>query len=316
MRVVFMGTPPAAVPSLRALVDAFDVVAVYTRRDRPRGRGLKVEASAVKNAAVELGLLVVQPRTLRTEAPGVKGFEPDVIAVVAYGMLLPADVLAVPRHGCVNVHFSLLPRWRGAAPVEHAVLAGDERTGVTTMLMDVGMDTGPILYQEPIDIGPDDTTGTVTERLAEVGAHLLVRTVLDLEAGKVQPQPQPASGVTLAPKAEASDAELDPGRPAVELERRVRASNPSPGAFCWLDGRRLKVWRASVVPGDGAAGTIAAIEPDGIDVQTGDARLRLIEVQPEGKRPMPADAFARGHRLAVGQTIGPAAGPEERDPPR
>lgn len=307
MRVVFMGTPSAAVPSLRALHEAFDVQAVYTRRDRPRGRGLKVEPSAVKVAASEMGLEVVQPRRLRGEADQLEQLGPDVVAVVAYGMLLPPDVLAVPRLGCVNVHFSLLPRWRGAAPVEHAILAGDHQTGVTTMLMDEGMDTGPMLYQEAADIAPDDTTGTVTARLAESGATLLVRTLSDLDEDTVEPQPQPSTGATLAAKIEASDAELDPARPAIELERRVRAFNPFPGAYLWLDGRRLKIWSAAVTPGDGRAGTIAAAIPEAVEVQTSDGRLKLLEVQPEGRKAMGADAFARGRRLVVGQPVGPEA---------
>jgi methionyl-tRNA formyltransferase len=303
MRVVFMGTPDAAVPSLRALAEAHEVVAVYTRRDKPRGRGRRVAPSPVKVVAEELGYPIIQPKALRGAAEQLSVLVPDAIAVVAYGMILPPDVLEVPRLGCVNVHFSLLPRWRGAAPVERAILAGDERTGVTTMLMDEGLDTGPILYSEEVDIGPDDTTGSLRERLATIGAPLLVRTLADLEAGTITPRSQPEEGVTLAPKVEAREAELDPALPAVDLERRVRAMSPSPGAFVRFRGKRLKVWRVACVPGSGEAGTVVALD-DGIDVQAADGRLRLLEVQPEGKRAMAADAFVRGYRPEVGDKVG------------
>ncbi|MGH2758773.1 MAG: methionyl-tRNA formyltransferase [Actinomycetota bacterium] len=307
MRVVFMGTPEAAVPSLRTLARSFDVVGVYTRRDRPRGRGRKVSPLPVKEAATELGLQIVQPKSLRGEAGALRALEPDAIAVVAYGMILPAGVLDVPRLGCVNVHFSLLPRWRGAAPVERAILAGDESTGVVTMLMDPGLDTGPMLYREELDIGPNDTTGTLTRRLAEIAAPLLVRTLNDLDAGSVVPTPQDDAAATLAPKVEASEAELDTRRPAAELERRVRAMAPSPGAFLWFRGRRLKVLRATLAEGEGEEGSVVDAEGDVFAVQTTEGRLRLAEVQPEGKRPMAAGAYVRGHRPGVGEPIGPSA---------
>ncbi|MEX0875217.1 MAG: methionyl-tRNA formyltransferase [Actinomycetota bacterium] len=302
MRVVFMGTPSAAVPSLRALASAFDVVAVYTRPDRPQGRGLKVTESPVKTAATELGIDVVQPARLKGEADRVQAFAPDVVVVVAYGAILPSDMLRVPRLGCVNVHFSLLPRWRGAAPVERAILAGDETTGVTTMVMDEGLDTGPILYRESTEIGSDDTTGTLRDRLAGMGAGLIVRTLRDLDAGAVAAQPQPDDGVTIAAKIEAAEAELDPARPAVELGRTVRALDPAPGAFLWFRGKRLKVWKAAVVPGQGEPGTL-----DSLDVQTANDSLRLVDVQPEGRKRMSAEAFANGYRLEPGEKVGPAA---------
>lgn len=304
MRVVFMGTPEAAVPSLRALAENFDVLAVYTRRDKPRGRGRKLAPSPIKEAAAELGLEIVQPKSLRGEADALRAREPDVLAVVAYGMILPSDVLDVPPMGCVNVHFSLLPRWRGAAPVERAILAGDERTGVVTMLMDPGLDTGPMLLREEIEIGADDTNGTLTHRLAEIAAPLLVRTLNDLEAGALVPTPQDDAAATLAPKIEPAEAELDPNEGAIELERRVRAMSPSPGAFLWFRGQRLKVLAASITDGEGTRGTV--VEP-GFGVQTKDGRLVLEEVQPEGKRPMAADAYARGYRPEPGEPIGPLA---------
>ncbi len=306
MRLVFMGTPEAAVPSLRALASSFDVVSVYTRRDRPRGRGRRISPSPVKETATELGLPIVQPKSLRREAERLRELEPDAIAVVAYGMILPADVLEVPRLGCINVHFSLLPRWRGAAPVERAILAGDDRTGVTTMLMDPGLDTGPMLLREEVEIAPDDTTGTLTERLADLAPPLLVHTLRDVDAGGIVPEPQNDALATVAPKIDPDEAELDPARPALELERRVRALAPSPGAFFWYRGQRLKVLKAEAVEGEGSVGTVAAVDA-GLSVQTSAGRLRLVEVQPEGKRSMPADAFARGHRPTSGEPIGPTS---------
>jgi len=306
MRVVFMGTPEASVPALRALADAFHVVTVYTRADKPSGRGRRVTASPVKEAALELGLPVVQPKTLRggDEAARLRDLGPDVIAVVAYGMILPSDVLAVPRLGCVNVHFSLLPRWRGAAPVERALMAGDTETGITTMLMDEGLDTGPMLLRETTPISSDDTTGTVTERLAERGAGLLVETLRRLEAGTLTPTPQPSEGATLAPKITAEEGELDFSQPAEELWRRIRALDPQPGAYTSIESRRLKVWAARTVDGEGEPGTVAAVAPEGIDVQTARGRLRLEVVQPEGKRRMTAAEFLRGRPVGVGISLG------------
>jgi methionyl-tRNA formyltransferase len=299
MRVVFMGTPSAAVPTLRALGATHDVAAVYTRPDKPRGRGLHVESSPVKLAADELGVEVVQPKRLRGEAERLAAFEPDTVVVVAYGAILPPDVLAVPKLGCVNVHFSLLPRWRGAAPVERAILAGDERTGVTTMLMDEGLDTGPVLLVETIDIATDDTAGTMRERLAEIGAPLLVRTLEGLASGDVAPHPQDDAGVTYADKIDPDEARLDPSVPAAVLERKVRAFHPAPGTFLTFRGKRLKVWRASVEPGAGEAGTFVAGA-----VQTSEGRLRLDEVQPEGKRRMSGAEFVNGYRPKDGDPVG------------
>jgi methionyl-tRNA formyltransferase len=302
MRVVFMGTPPAAVPALRALADTFHVVAVYTRPDRPKGRGQKVTKSAVKESAEELGLRIVQPRRLRDEVQAIRSFEPDAIIVVAYGAILPPDILEVPKLGPLNVHFSLLPRWRGAAPVERAILAGDEQTGVTTMFMDEGLDTGPILLRESIPIGPRDTAGSIRNALADLGADLIVRSLREIDNGSLNAQPQSEAGVTIAAKIAAEEAELDPTRPAVDLDRRVRAMDPAPGAFFWFRGKRLKVWKADVVSGDGEPGTL-----HGAEAQTSVQRLRLLEVQPEGKKRMTADAFANGYRLQAGERVGPAA---------
>jgi methionyl-tRNA formyltransferase len=298
MRVVFMGTPDAAVPSLRALVDAFDVAGVYTRPDRPRGRGRRVEASPIKQAATELGLQVRQPRRLRDDTDALRAIAPDAIAVVAYGALLRPDVLQIPVLGCVNVHFSLLPRWRGAAPVERAVLAGDVRTGVTTMLMDEGLDTGPILLQETTEIAADDTSGSLRMRLASMGAPLLVQTLRGLEASRIEPRPQPDEGVTIAGKILPYEAELDLTEDATTLERKIRGFDPVPGAFVWFRDKRLKIWRGAVEGGEGEPGTFV----DGT-IQTADGRLRLVEVQPEGKRRMSGQDLVRGYRPADGERV-------------
>lgn len=300
MRVVFMGTPEAAVPALRALHahDSVEVVAVYTRPDRPKGRGRRVEPSPVKRAAEDLGLEVRQPARLRDETDRLQELAPEAIAVVAYGALLRPDVLAVPELGCINVHFSLLPRWRGAAPVERAVLAGDLTTGVTTMLMDPGLDTGPILAQDATSIGPRDTSGSVRDRLATMGARLLVKTLDALAAGEIEPRPQPEEGATTAPKVDPAEAELDPTEPASLLERKVRGFDPAPGAFVWFRDKRLKVWRAAVEEGSGEAGTFI----DGA-VQTSHGRLRLVDVQPEAKRRMSGEEFVRGYRPAEGERV-------------
>ena len=274
MRVVFMGTPHAAVPTLRAVHEAFDVVAVYTRPDTAQGRGLRVGSSPVKVAATDLGLRIEQPKSLKSEAAAIRALEPDVLLVVAYGAILRPDVLAAPKLGPVNVHFSLLPRWRGAAPVERAILAGDETTGVTTMLMDEGLDTGPILLQQSEVIRPDDTTDKLRDRLADLGASLAVETLRRFD--EIEPQVQPADGSTYAAKIEPDEGKIDLIEDATMSDRRVRALN----AFVMFRGKRLKVSRADLSDGSPAL-------PNG---------LHLTEVQPEGKRRMSGEEFARGYR--------------------
>ena len=298
MRVVFMGTPEAAVPTLRALNDAHDIAAVYTRPDKPKGRGRQLEASPVKIAATELGLEVRQPARLRDETDAVAALKPDAIVVVAYGAILKPDLLAVPRLGCVNVHFSLLPRWRGAAPVERAIEAGDEQTGVATMLMDEGLDTGAILLVERTPIAADDTAATIRSRLADIGAPLLLKTLTGLEDETIRPVAQ-TGDATYAEKVTPDEALLDAGQPAIVLERKIRAFDPAPGAFLFFRGKRLKVWKAKAIDGDGARGTFI----DGA-VQTSDGRLALVEVQPEGKRRMSGLEFINGYRPADGEPVG------------
>jgi methionyl-tRNA formyltransferase len=309
-RVVFMGTPEFAVPTLEKLADAHHVVGVVTQPDRRVGRGQRLAPSPVKQAAQERGLPLLQPQTLRTpEAVAqLAAWEPNVIVVAAFGQILRKDVLDLPLHGCLNVHASLLPRWRGAAPVAAAILAGDEVTGVTIMKMDAGLDTGPILKQsKPVSISPHDTRESLERRLSRLGAKLLVeKTLPPYLAGDLLPQPQPKEGVTYAEQLHKEDGLLDWSRSAVELNRQVRAFNPWPGTFTTLHGQRLRVLRAAPLPdwrGDAPPGTVVALA-DGCAVATGEGALRLEEVQLAGKRPMDIEAFLCGQRDCIGSCLG------------
>lgn len=272
---------------------------MVTAPDRPKGRGMKLSPSEVKAAAVEAGLRVLQPRTLRSqeaqeaqEALGELGA--DVFVVAAYGLILPAAVLEIPPLGCINVHFSLLPRWRGAAPVQWAILEGDTESGVAIMQMDPGLDTGPVLEMVPEPIRSDDTAGSLAGRLAELGARLLLQVLDRLE--EIEPLAQPEEGVTYASKLTPEDARIDWSMPAEAIRNRIRAFNPRPGAWTTLHGKRLKIWSAELadLPSSEPAGTLRA-EGESLIAQTGAGRLRLLEVQPEGKSRMSAAAFVRGY---------------------
>ena len=302
-----MGTPEFAVPVLEALAGAHRVVGVVTQPDRPAGRGRRLAPSPVKQVALERGLSLSQPHSLRTpEAVAqLSAWKPDVFVVAAFGQILPQDVLGLPPHGCLNVHGSLLPRWRGAAPVAAAILAGDEVTGVTIMQMDAGLDTGPVLAQREEPIAPDDTQATLEERLARLGAELLVETLVVYLAGSLLPRSQPDEGATYAGQLRKEDGWLDWSRPAVELDRRVRAFTPWPGAFTMWHGRRLKVLRTVTLPawrGGVSPGTVVALA-DGVVVATGEGALLLEEVQLAGKRPMDIGAFLRGQRDFAGSVL-------------
>lgn len=309
-----MGTPDFAVPTLTALDDAHfaDVVGVVTQPDRPTGRGRRLAPPEVKRVALERDLPLFQPRSLRApEAVAqLATWEPDVIVVAAFGQILRQNVLDLPPYGSLNVHASLLPRWRGAAPIPAAILAGDEFTGVTIMRMDAGLDTGPILAQREEPVQPDDTRATLEKRLAQRGAELLVEMLPPYLVGDLLPQPQPAEGVTYAGQLHKEDGLLDWSHPAIELDRRVRAFNPWPGAFTTWRGKRLKVLRAAPLPdwqGDASPGTVVALD-DGVvvAVATGEGALRLEEVQLAGKRPMDVAAFLCGQRECVGSQFGVA----------
>lgn len=308
-RVVFMGTPEFARPILEALAARTDpVVGVVCQPDKPRGRGLSVEAPAVKQAAERLGIPVLQPTKVRDQAfaDALGALAPDVVVVAAYGRILPRHILDLPPHGCINVHASLLPRHRGAAPISAAILAGDPTTGVTIMEMAEELDAGDIISMHETPIGPDETTGTLTERLSRLGAEAIGEALDGLRAGRLHARPQPAEGVTYAPRIERADGRIDWTKAAVELERLVRAFSPAPSAFTTLEGQTLKVHRATLgEPAAGAApGTIVAAGPDGIAVATGAGVLRLLEVQLEGRKRLTAAQFLAGKRLAPGTCVG------------
>ena len=308
-----MGTPDFAVPMLEVLTAAHfvDVVGVVAQPDRPAGRGRRLVPPPVKRVALERGLPLFQPQSLRTPdaVAQLAAWQPDVIVVAAFGQILQQDVLDLPPHGCLNIHASLLPRWRGN-PIAATILAGDEITGVTIMQMDAGLDTGPILAQREEPIRPDDTRPTLEERLAQLGAELLMETLPPYLAGDLLPWPQPGEGATYARRLRKEDGLLDWSRPAVELDRQVRALNPWPGAFTTWRGKQLKVLRAVPLPGwrgDGPPGTVVACD-DGatIAVITGEGALRLEEVQLAGKRSMDIAAFLCGQRECVGGQFGEA----------
>jgi methionyl-tRNA formyltransferase len=309
-RVVFMGTPDFALPSLAALLAACTVVGVVTQPDRPAGRGRQVVSPPVKAVAEGAGVPVIQPQRLREpEAMAqLQAWAPDLIVVTAFGQILKPAVLDLPPHGCLNVHASLLPRHRGAAPIPAAILAGDADTGVTLMRMDPGLDTGPILAQRRLPILPDDTTPSLSGRLAQAGAELLVETLPAYLAGDLLPQPQDDSQATYAPQLKKEDGRLDFTRPAAELARRVRALTPWPGAFAlWSSAagepQPLKVLRAEAVDERLAEAGQVVATPRGPAVGASAGALLLLEVQPPARRPMPAADFARGARGFIGQRL-------------
>ncbi len=308
-RVVFMGTPAFAVPSLRALAAHYEVTLVVTQPDRPAGRGRALVPTPVKAAARELGLELYQPDSLRSpEALEVlRQARPDVIVVAAYGEILRQNVLSLPPFGCVNVHASLLPRHRGAGPIAAAILAGDAVTGVTIMLMDAGMDTGPMLAQAEEPIHPDDTTATLTPRLAELGAQLLIETLPRWLAGELTPQPQDSAQATYAPMIRKEDGLIDWTDPAVAIERAVRAFDPWPGAYTFWQGRRLRIARAEALPawcGPQEPGTVVGLGAGAAAVVTGEGALRLVDVQLEGKRCTDCCSFVCGQPGLIGSVLG------------
>jgi methionyl-tRNA formyltransferase len=308
MRVVFLGSGRFAIPSLEALLAAgHDVAAVVTQPDKEKGRGRALAPPPLKPVALARGLDVLQPP--RIKAPEaletLRGLRPEVQVVVAYGQILPRAVIDVAPRGTVNVHGSVLPRYRGAAPVQWAIVNGETETGVSSMLIDEGMDTGPVLLTRTEPIHATDTAPELEDRLARLGAELLVETLAGLQAGTVSPAPQDAALATYAPLIRKEDGRLDWSQPAAALDRRVRGFHPWPGAVTTLGGREMKVLRARVEPGGpGEPGTVIAVDRDGIVVACGEnTRLRLLDVQPESRKPMPAAAFAAGARLAPGARL-------------
>ena len=314
-RVAFAGTPEFAAAALAALHAAgFSIPLVLTQPDRPAGRGLKLQPSAVKAFALAHGLPLAQPRGLRFDGKfaddaqavrdALQAARPDVLVVAAYGLILPPWLLALPRLGCLNIHASLLPRWRGAAPIHRAIEAGDGRSGITLMRMDAGLDTGDMLLVEAVDIAADDTTATLHDRLAALGARLIVRALELAAGGGLHATPQPADGVTYAHKIDKAEGAIDWAQPAEVIERRIRAFDPFPGASTSLDGAPIKVWRAQVVAGDAAPGTVLDESDDAIVVACGERALALTELQRAGGKRVPLRAFRQGQAALIGRVLG------------
>ncbi|HZH56801.1 methionyl-tRNA formyltransferase [Yanghanlia caeni] len=313
MRIVFAGTPEFAAAALEAVLRAgHSVPLVLTQPDRPSGRGMKLRPSAVKQVALDHGIAVCQPRSLRLDGrypedaaqarEALLDAEPDLMVVAAYGLILPRWVLELPRHGCFNIHASLLPRWRGAAPIQRAIEAGDTSTGITIMQMDEGLDTGDMLLVHELPITDAHTAARLHDELAAAGADAIVEAIRLLERGELHAQPQPDDGVTYAAKLEKAEAALDLTRPASELARRIRAFNPVPGATVPLPGleQPVKVWAAQALAEPVAAepGTVLRASPEGVDIATGEGVLRLLEVQKAGGRRQPVAAFVQGWKPA------------------
>lgn len=305
MKVAFAGTPEFAQVALARLHAArFEIALVLTQPDRPAGRGMKLQASPVKQFALEHHLRVEQPRSLRLDGKypddavqardALLAAAPDVLVVAAYGLILPAWVLELPRLGCINIHASLLPRWRGAAPIHRAIEAGDAQTGITIMQMDAGLDTGDMLLVERLAIRPDDTTASLHDRLASLGGRLIVEALEIAACGGLQATPQPDAGVTYAHKIEKAEAAIDWRNDAATIECRLRAFDPFPGATAVLNGETIKCWRAEVVAGGGEPGCVLAAADDGVTVACGSGALRLTELQRPGGKRLPAKAFLQG----------------------
>jgi methionyl-tRNA formyltransferase len=310
LRLVFMGTAELASASLRALVASsrFQIAAVVSQPDRPKGRDLKPQPPPVKQAALELGLSVLQPERARHPdfIEQLRRLAPDLIVVAAYGQILPQSILDLPRHGCLNVHTSLLPRHRGAAPIQWAILEGDAETGITLMQMDAGLDTGPMVTTRTTRIEPTDNAQTLHDRLAAMGAALLIETIPDYVAGRITPRPQPAPGATYARKITREDGQLDWSQPARALWNRVRGLTPWPGTFSWLareaSSQLLKIWEAEPVPGRiGPAGTVLEAGKRGIVVACGADALNLLTVQREGGKRLSAADYLAGHPIEPGE---------------
>ncbi len=301
-RLLFAGTPDFALASLKALVESGRTpVAVLTQPDRPAGRGKKLRASPVKEYALAREIPVLQPETLRDDAivAELAALEPDLMIVAAYGLILPQNVLDIPTRGCLNVHASVLPRWRGAAPIQAAILAGDEATGISLMQMEAGLDSGPVFHIEMLDITSEETAGELHDRLAALGGSTLVDKLDDIMAGRIDAQAQDESLVTYAPKVEKRDAEVDWTVSAAEAARRVRAYNPFPGAYFFAGEHRIKLWRATPVDGTARPGTVLQADREAIVVACRNGALRLDELQMPGKRRAPAMEFAGQFDLAA-----------------
>ena len=323
MKIIFAGTPVFARVALERLHQAgFEIVLVLSQPDRPAGRGMKLQASPVKQYALEHGMPVAQPRSLRLDGKfpedaaaardAIAAAQADAMVVAAYGLILPQWVLDAPARGCLNIHASLLPRWRGAAPIHRAIEAGDLETGVTIMQMDAGLDTGAMLLRETLPIAPQDTTGSLHDKLAEVGGTMIVAALHALNTLTAEAQPE--AGVTYAHKIEKAEAAVDWRDSAQVIQRRVRAFDPFPGAQAQLGGETIKLWAAEALPGEriGEPGQVLAVGADGILVQTGEGVLRLTELQRPGGKRLAAAEFLRGQRIEAGQVFAAVVGQEAR----
>ena len=309
MRVIFMGTPDFSVGALKALAEnGYEIAGVVTQPDKPRGRGKASAMTPVKEAALELGLTVYQPARVREQSfmDTVRALNPDVIVVSAFGQIIPKALLELPRYGCVNIHASLLPKYRGAAPIQWAVMDGEPISGVTIMQMDEGLDTGDMLAKTEVPLDPDETGGSLFDKLSRAGAELLIRTLPALEQGTLTPEKQPLESPTAyARMIRKEDGRIDWNLEAEAIERRIRGLNPWPSAYTELTGKILKIWRAEVLPKESGQtpGTVTEAGKGGFCVQTGKGVLRLLEVQLEGKKRMDAQAFLRGFHAAPGMKL-------------
>ena len=308
MKVIFAGTPDFAAAALKAIAAAgFEIPLVLTQPDRPKGRGMQLAPSPVKQAALELGLRVAQPEKLRNNAETLqmlKEVEADVMVVAAYGLILPQDVLDAPKHGCLNIHASLLPRWRGAAPIQRAIEAGDAETGVCIMQMDIGLDTGGVVSEHRYAIQPTDTANEVHDALMSLGAAAIVADLQQLKTeGRLKSVKQPEEGITYAQKLSKEEARIDWNESAAVIERKIRAFNPVPAAWVEYQGKPMKIWRAEAVAQQGRAGEVLSCSSDGLIVACGENALKITQLQPSGGKRMDIAAFAAGHTVEAGTVL-------------
>jgi len=306
LRIVFFGTPEFAVAPLHSLLDSqHEVIAVVTQPDRQSGRGRKVHACPVKEEALKAGISVLQPEEVRDPEfiKTLKEFGPSAIVVVAYGQILPSDIIHLPESGCINIHASLLPRHRGASPINRAIIDGDKKTGITVMLMDEGMDTGPILFQEDIEIKPDETAGSLSDRLSRLGSQLIIKTLEELEKGNVKSVPQ-SGEPSYAPVMKKTDGLIDWTRSASDLSNFIRGMNPWPGAYTFLGGERIKILRVKTGDDAGEAGTVERVTKYELVISAGKGSISVLEIQPSGKMAMAVRDYLQGKKLEMGMKFG------------
>lgn len=304
MNVIFVGTASLGIPTLRALAQKHRVLAVFTQPDRPAGRGLVPTPPPIKQTALELGLPVYQPEKINREVEFIQTLNPDVIVVVAFGQFLSRKLLEIPKHGCINLHASLLPKYRGAAPIQWAIINGETETGLTTFLLNEEMDAGDILLQERVPISESDTAGTLHDKLASLGPDLVLRTLEGLEKGALAPIPQDHSQATFAPKITNSLGQIDWAQPARKIFNLIRGLTPQPGAYTFWAGIRLKIYASRVVPSTSILPPGCVIDPERLLVRCGEDALELIEVQPAGKRRMSGRDFVNGYKVQLGARLG------------